>query len=292
MRKLLAILFLLPALAWGDTLNAGNGTVSVSGPVGAGYSVCSSDNGRAWQGTNPGTISFFGSASCTGTGCGTNVTRSITVSEYTPGNASVQILCSYTTAGTGSLNGSCPSPAVTAGNHAFIQACLTFNNGLTSAQGGSAVDSGSTSSNAMFWCATNGAACTCNGICNGAGCGHQYSAADSTVCQCDCTYCSSLSIGGPSPFSCSDQHDATHTSCTWGTVTGASAYSLNRGATTAYSGSGTSAIDAPGPGTWSYTVNASGTCTPAIGGTSYSKITNNSSTSVTVVPPGAIIGCW
>lgn len=301
MRRLVALIFLLPTLALGDDLGSG-GSHTYNGPVPTGVST--SGSGPAWQGANPGSITVSGKYTCTGTGC-TAIVSSISwgVSEYTSGGGFVQTLCSGSQGSPASgttYNATCASPAVTAGNHAVGSITLNLTQTSTSNQNYTITGGGATSTNAMFWCPTQGSSCTCNGICNGASCGTQISpTAGASTCGCDCTVCSSLSIAAPTSLSCLDQHDNVHDSCSWGAVTGTTTYYLSRGGTSIYSGSATSYLDAPNPGTWSYSVYANGSCAPtnvapwyAVGNTLSSKNSNTASGSFTVAQIGGIVGCW
>jgi hypothetical protein len=147
----------------------------------------------------------------------------------------------------------------------------------------------------MYFCATQGNACVCNGICNGASCGTQYSSAQTTSCSCDCTVaaCTSLSIAGPSPLTCVDSLNASQMALAWGSVPGTANYTLSRGGTGVYTGAAASFTDAPGVGVYSYSVYANGSCTPAIGGTTLGSKNSQTTTNAAcqVQANGSIIIC-
>jgi hypothetical protein len=147
----------------------------------------------------------------------------------------------------------------------------------------------------LFFCATAGSSCVCNGICAGNSCGTQFSTVQSTACSCDCTVagCTGLSLSGPAGFSCSQSGSGSDL-CTWSALSGASTYTEARvspSATVCNAIAGTSCSDTPGAGSFSYNLTANGSCTPAIGGTTLSsKTTNASSTSVVISVIQSILG--
>lgn len=147
----------------------------------------------------------------------------------------------------------------------------------------------------VLWvCPTAGAVCVCNGICNGASCGSQFStAAQSVSCACNCNIaaCMALNLAAPTPLTCVDKLNASQETLTWGSVPGAATYSLAQGGINVFTGNALTFVDTPGVGVYSYNVFASGSCIPAIGGTPLPSVNtlSNTTNACLVSSRGAIV---
>lgn len=140
-----------------------------------------------------------------------------------------------------------------------------------------------------------GLGCVCNGICNGSSCGltGTSGAWPTFGATCDCTVagCTGLAITGPT-LSGVNNSNGTGT-LNWGSIPGAASYTLQRGAGTIYGPGGLfTYLDSPGAGAFTYNVYATGSCAPAIGGTTLaSKTSSTTSYPLTISVAGTAQPC-